>query len=288
MGCKPSAPAIEKVANEPVPDYHIAQAKISALPGEPTLTSGDDNHTNPDNAESLIFRQIGGSNKGDTFQLETYEDTLFHNLQIHPAKPGIGIQKRLEDLVFLHYENQEEFQNQVALGFAVKSPSKGLNHYLILSPTPMREGQAPVKSIDGPVFCHQMYPFASIEFDLQRNVANVRIAGQGKEDPPLYTLHQCNEKVWVVKKRNDVCAAIDSARGMGRSFTCYRVLVCAGANPALMSLLTHCIDSFLVTAKKQFWTFYDKKAASVASQKQIDWPPLDTKTKEKLFGRGGP
>lgn len=276
MGCKASVP-VEKAKPEPVPDYAtLLKTKIHPIAGEPQLTSGEDSFVDEDAALSLIFRQIGASNKGNTFQIETYEDSLFNRLQIHPAKPGIGVKKRLEDLIFLHYENIEK-----ALGFAIKNVPRGLNFFMILSPTPLGKAQKPA-NFEGPPFCKVMYPYASVEFNLETNVASVKVAGQGKGDPPLYTIRQCNAKVWVIKRRDIVCAAIESVRGMAK-LSCYKVLLCAGTDPALMSLLASCIDSFLETAKTQYWTFYDKSVPF----KSIDWPQLDEELEEKLFGRKG-
>ncbi|KAL7569665.1 hypothetical protein ACA910_008319 [Epithemia clementina (nom. ined.)] len=279
MGCVKSVPAEPRAPPEPVPKLELLlKTKVEPIEGEPQLTKGGDNFTSSDEALQLIFRNIGRSPKGNTFQLETYNDELFHNLQIHPAKPGVGLKKRMEDLVYLHYEKM----HSKAVAFAIKNVPKGLNYFLILSPDPVREGQKPV-SFEGPTFCPTMYPYATVEFNLETTVAAVRLVGEKAGDEPLYTMRECNAKVWVIKRHDvGVCAAIESGRGVGK-LTCYRVVFCAGTDPAFMCLLVSCIDSFLDTAKSQFWKFYDKNNSS----DRIDWPKLDSGLEAKLFGRGG-
>ena len=280
MGCTSSGPVEPRAPPEPVPDLaSLLKTRIEPIAGEPRLTADSDKFASTDEALQLIFRNIGRSEKGNTFQLETYNDELFHGLQIHPAKPGLGIKKRLEDLVFLHYETVAD----QALGFAIKNVSKGLNYFLILSPQPIQEGQKAV-SFEGPTFCPTMYPYAAVEFNLHSTVASVRIMGQSKDDEPLYTIRQCNSKVWVIKRHKiGVCAAVESVRGVAK-LTCYRVLFCAGTDPALLSLLITCIDSFVDTSKSQHWKFHNNHKNPIET---IDWPKLDGATEEKLFGRGG-
>jgi hypothetical protein len=276
MGCTSSVP-VEVASPEPVPSYEILlKTKIQTLPKEPQLSHGDDNHTSEE-AVPLIFRKIKQSGKGDTFQVETMEDALFHKLQIRPAKPGIvgsGLKGRFEDLVFLH---EEDILNR-GIGFAIKNVPKGLNYYQILTPTPLRDTQKPVK-FQGPSFCDEMFLFADVKFNIKSNVVSVKLSGQAKDAAPVYSMRQCNEKVWVVKKQNTVCAAFQQVRGMAQ-LTCYRALVCAGVDPAFMSLLFATIDSFLAVAKTQRWKLYDNRSVET-----IDWPELDQEMEEKLFGK---
>jgi len=124
-------------------------------------------------------------------------DAIFHELQIHPAKPGIGVKKRLEDLVFLHREKGQE-----PIAYAIKNVPAGLNCYMILSPTPLRDGQKPTKfeSPFGPT-----YPYANIEFNPKTKVVSVHLTGQGRDQDPVYTMRQCNPKVWVIRKQDRLC-----------------------------------------------------------------------------------
>eukprot|EP00523_Entomoneis_sp_CCMP467_P004511 CAMPEP_0168757212 /NCGR_PEP_ID=MMETSP0724-20121128/21050_1 /TAXON_ID=265536 /ORGANISM="Amphiprora sp., Strain CCMP467" /LENGTH=281 /DNA_ID=CAMNT_0008806015 /DNA_START=15 /DNA_END=860 /DNA_ORIENTATION=- len=281
MGCAASTPVVEKAPPEPLPTLASLQA-VELLEGEPPLTSGEDNFTSNDQVQQLIFRNIQQSSKGSTFQLETYEDALFHKLQIHPSKPGLGVKKRLEDLVHMHYEGQLE----QPLAFCSKNPSKGLNYFLIMSPKPLREGQQPMKKLEGPTFCPNVYPYARVEFDLQEQIGKVHLVGERAGDPPLYTIHQCNPKVWVVKRQKiGPCAAMEQVHGIAK-LTCYRVAFGAGTDPVLMSLFNVCIDMFLQAAKTQRWNFCP--AAQRRNVQSVDWEPLDAATATKLFGRRGP
>lgn len=278
MGCTSSAPEA-KADPEPVPTLQsLLKIKVVPLPGEPQLTTGEDNYTSADTGLQLIFRGVNRGAKGNSFQLENYHDELFHRLLISPAKPGLGIRNRMEQLVFAHYEGVEN----ASLGFAIHNVPKGLNYFAILSPKPMHEGAKQVP-FQGPEFCPVMYPYATIEFNIKTTVASVSITGHGKDDDPLYTMRQCNPKVWVIKRLNvGPCAAIERVRGIGK-LSCYRVLYCAGTDPVFMGLLTSVIDAFLEEAKTQGWKFFPKNAPT----KNINWPQLDKKVEEKLFGRGG-
>jgi len=75
---------------------------------------------------------------------------------------------------------------------------------------------------------------------------------------------------------------VQQVQGVAK-FTCFRLVVCRGADPALMSLLVHCIDSFLPVAKTQGWKLYPAAAAN--SVEAIDFPPLEPGMEERLFGR---
>jgi hypothetical protein len=57
-------------------------------------------------------------------------------------------------------------------------------------------------------------------------------------------------------------------------------VVCAGIDPAFMSLLFATIHSFLAVAKTQGWKMYDSQYKSVET---IDWPELDPELDENFF-----
>ena len=233
------------------------------------------NFINREEALSLIFRKIGSSNKGDVFQLEGLDDKLFHGIQIGPTKSGPNIHARIEDLVYVHYEEQRD----KPLCYASKNPSRGLNYYALLGTAPFFDGQqeSPMISPYGGT-----YSFASIEFDYKAKVGRVNTIYKPKEyprDEPTFTLHQCNPKVWVVKRRGTVCAAFNLWKGLAK-LTCWRVVICKGEDPILMSLLLDCIDSFLPVAKSQWWKFTHGEP-----EQNIDFPPMDPELSRKLFGR---
>lgn len=255
MGCAASSAVTDKAAPpEPVPTYEaLCQIQVTADPSEPHVwcSSSDkvntDDLIHPEQTLSLIFRKIGTSNKGDVFQLENLHDQLYHGIQIHPAVTGLNVRKRLEGLVYCHYE-QDLGRNPLC--YAVKNVPKGLNHYVLLRTKPLYEGQA--KSlIESPL--SECYTYAGVEFDYQAKMGKIKTvyhpASQGK-DVPRYTFYQCNPNVWVIKKMGTICAAINQWKGMAK-LTCYRLIVCKGEDPIFVSLVAHCIDSFMAVAKTQ-------------------------------------
>ena len=70
--------------------------------------------------------------------------------------------------------------------------------------------------------------------------------------PPLFTMRQCNKRVWVIKRRDTtVYAAVESVRGVDSSLSCYKVLVCTGVDPSFVSLLISCIQSFSEVSERK-------------------------------------
>jgi hypothetical protein len=284
MGCTSSS-AVQEAPPEPLPTF----AKLSEISivhrSEPHIYSDASlNYISPNKPLSLILRKIGSGNKGDAFQLETLNDELFHDLQIHPSKSGVAnIRGRIEDLVHLHMEGQPN----APLCYAAKNASKGLNHYALLRTEPLYKGQepSPIKSPHG-----DMYTYAAIEFDIKQKVGKVTTIFRSQEEKdlaaaqkesrmPMFTLHQCNPNVWVVKRLGIVSAAFNMWKGMAK-LSCWRVAVCKGEDPILMMMLVQCIDSFLPVAKSQFWKFTDTTLAQ-----DIDFPALPEGMDEKLFGK---
>ncbi|KAG7349567.1 hypothetical protein IV203_012164 [Nitzschia inconspicua] len=230
-------------------------------------------------SSSPAVEEIGSGDKGDVYQLETLDDKLFHELQIHPSKGGLNIRGRMEDLVHVHREQHLD----TPLCYASKKVDQGLNHYVLLSTKPLFEGQSksPIISPYGDTFM-----FAALEFDVKQKVGKVfaifhtkeeKEAGNGRQ--PLFTIHQCNRNVWVVKRHGQICAAFNQWKGMAK-LTCWRLIICKGEDPVLMMLLAECIDSFLPVAKSQFWKFTDNN-----SETNIDFPPLPDGMETKLFGK---
>lgn len=283
MGCAESAPAVEVSPAEPVPTWKdLSSIRIERSPKEPSLAPDSKcDYSNPKEPYQLIFRQIGAAGKGNSFQVETLEDALFHELQISPAKPGMGVKKRLEDLVYLHQESDP----QSVIGYAMKNVPRGLNHFLIMRNTPLYDNQKRITFTENPPF-GDMYPYATLEFDVKAKIGRIKTAfsfpNVTKGEPP-FTLHQCNPKVWVLKRNYSdgprVSAVFNQWRGLGTKFTCWRLAVCAGEDPVLVSLLAHCIDSFLLVAKGQRWTLHRGEP-----DKNLDWPELPEGMEDRLFG----
>lgn len=277
MGCASSTPVVVSPP-EPLPKYDDLLQKEVELDDPPLSKSENKFVIEDEEAKMMIFRQIGKSNKGDSFQLENLDDTRFHDLRIDPAKPGlIGPRNSMEDMVFLHYEGKDE-----PLAYAMRDPTRGLDHYLILRPTPLSPTQKPshFKSPFG-----NMYTYANVEFLVKEKFVRVHPIFHKKTegeqtDNEYITIHQCNPKVWVVKKKGNVSAVVQQVQGVGLKFTCWRLLVCKGVDPMLIGLLSHCIASFLKVAKTQGWTMYPKGAFP----QDFDWPEMDQELQRKLFG----
>jgi hypothetical protein len=254
MGCAASVPKEEAAPPDPVPDLEsLKKTVITSLPGEPELNRGAFNFKSNEPLE-LLLRKVNASEKGDSFVLE-WDDKVWQNLGIFPAKPGIGMKKRLEDMVMTHADVKTFTGNQYEpVCLICKNVPQGLDHYVLLSPTPIREGQKPTNFV-GPPGHEDMYLYASIVFNMDTQVCGIRVTGQGKDDEPLYTLRQCNDNVWVIKKKDIVAAAIQQEKGINKRFTLYHVLFCAGTDPLMMSLLVAAIDQFKITSRKTGWKF---------------------------------
>jgi hypothetical protein len=255
MGCTTSVP-VEVSSPEALPTWnYVSQVKVIRNPQEPPVASDKSfDFSNSEKCLQLIFRQIQEGSKGNSFQVEGLEDELFHELQIKPAKPGIlGPRKKLEDLVYLHQQSKP----QNVIGYAIKNVPKGLNYYFIMRDKPLYDNQSPITFTENPPF-GSMYPFCSVEFDPKAKIGRVRTTftlPRFTKGEPMFTLHQCNPKVWVLKRNYtdgpQVTAVFNQWRGLGTRFTCWRLAVCSGEDPVLVSLLAHCIDSFLLVAKGQ-------------------------------------
>jgi hypothetical protein len=263
MGCISSQPVVVVWPPEPLPQWKdLSDIKVERIPREPfAFTEDQYNCVSEKEPLFLIFRQIAASNKGNSFQVETLEDALFHKLRIDPAKPNMGIQNRLEDLMYIY----QEYLPQGVISYSIKDVNKGLNHYLLLKNKSLYDKQKPTK-FENPNLPGKMYRYASLEFDPQEKVGKITTVFSPpdiKKGEPAMTLHQCNPKVWVLKRRRvnnkdcggsdgaQICAVFNQWRGSGTRFTCWRVMVCAGEDPILASLVAHCIDSFLPVAKQQ-------------------------------------
>ena len=84
--------------------------------------------------------------------------------------------------------------------------------------TPSGQPKSPIPSPYG-----DTYTYAAVEFDIEQKIGKVHPIFYTKQESetrhhpePLWTMHQCNPKVWVIKRRGQVCAALDQWKGIAK------------------------------------------------------------------------
>lgn len=90
----------------------------------------------------------------------------------------------------------------------------------------------------------KLYVYAGIEFDERTLIGSVKLGGQGKNSPPLYTIRQCSKTVWAVKKNEVPVILITQGKGLMPKFTAWELVASPGVDPALVIGLTISIDWF--------------------------------------------
>lgn len=101
----------------------------------------------------------------------------------------------------------------------------------------------------------KLYIFALVDFNLKTHICTVKLHGQGKDSPPLYTCRQCNPSQWVVLKgagpSPQPIALVSQEKGLMPKFTAWNLCVSPNVNQALIISLTVCIDWFVLVMKKE-------------------------------------
>jgi hypothetical protein len=311
MGCASSSTAGQVVDGPKTPSYdELCQQAVVTDEKEPRLWSlsdvvvdvesdgiGTTDFINYDQAMSLIYRKVGLSNKGDAFQLEGLDDKLWNNIVVSPAtKDVVNVKKRLEKMVYVHFDDRKDAKTKrtdnslnLPLCYAVKNVPCGLNHYLLLSTKPIFDGQQPSHFVPSlSAFSNQnTYTWASVEFDVKKKVGHIKTVYHPKSQQPLpsdprYTFYQTNPNVWIIKKLDEtICGAINQWKGITKTSTCYRLVVCKGEDPIFVALMAGIIDDFVLNvAPTQGWKMYPNGA----TKHNIDFPPLPEGMDDKLFG----
>lgn len=102
----------------------------------------------------------------------------------------------------------------------------------------------------------KLYIYAGIEFDKRTLIGSVKLGGQGKSSPPLYTIRQCSKTVWVVKKSEVPIIQCTQVKGSMPKFSAWELVASPGVDPALVIGLTISIDWFCKVCSMENIKYY--------------------------------
>ena len=97
----------------------------------------------------------------------------------------------------------------------------------------------------------KLYTYALVDFDYKSHICSVRLDGQGKNAPPLYTIRQCTPSDWVVLKASIPIALVSQQPGLMPKFTAWDLVLSPSVNQALVISFAVCIDWFRVVLKTE-------------------------------------
>lgn len=262
MGCVSSSSRPAKEPPEPVPDIAKLEATpIQLISGEPLLT----NITPSDESLTYNIRQTGGGTNGNTFEVSVpvepgEKDDVKLDDVLYKVFPSFGlggnqVHRGLQDLVSITKGGSNKNNNkQGVLAFCIKDVPKGVNAFKILNSGPNHKSQAPTQ-FKGPNNL-DLYNYASIYFDYDSRVGSIKVAGQPKDDPPLYTVRQCTQSVWVVKRQGIPMICITQVKGLMPKFASYQTVMSPGVEAVFAIALTYICDAFRVVNEKQMIRYW--------------------------------